>query len=818
MKKVRILFFYQYFGTPKGSWSTRVYELTRRWVAAGHEVTVVTTPYEKSDIKANGFISTQTIDGINLIVVNTGDSNRFPVSKRVIRAIGFSLISIFYALRLKYDVAISSSGPITIGLPMIAAKIFRRKRTIFEVRDLWPSGGIELGLIGQGIPAKSALWFEKICYNHADQIVTASPGQKQHILNRYPKKKILVVPNASDVELFSTPATEALPKWTKGKFIYTHIGSLGLIHNTTYWLDVARALLKIDKEKRVILVFIGDGVDRPILEDEKEREGLDNLHFLGLMPKQKLPLWVQNSIATLFATTSNPVQDTSSPNKVFDSFAAGVPIVQTSQGWIADLVTREKCGINIPLNNPHEAAKAMLELTYKNEYVAELGNNAFRLAQTKFNRAYLAQSYLEVIESLAFKKKPLKLLYFYQYFGTPKGSWSTRVYELSKRWVEDGVDVTVVTSPYYKSDLKAEAFLSVQVVEGIKVIVINAADSNKDGFFKRTANAIIFAVMSVYYALTIQYDIIVCSSGPLTIGLPGIFGSVLRKKKFVFEVRDLWPQGSVELEQLKNKYLIKLAYWFEARCYKNAHLVVPCSVDMEKSILDRYPTTSTCVIPNASDSSFFYTPHEEPSTYPDFVHDKYILLYAGSLGLMDDCMQIVNAAKLIKDFPIAIVFAGDGVEKPMLERAVEEAGLSNVFFTGLLPKTDLIKWFFLSKASLVTFKDLPVLSSNSPNKMFDSFAAGVPIIQTTQGWIKSLVEEEFCGLNALPHDPKSLADAILWLYSNENERVKMANNAIHLAKTVFNRDILAEEYLGAIKAISQNAGQRSQEYQSAREL
>jgi hypothetical protein len=125
---VKLLFFYQYFGTPKGSWSTRVYELTRRWVEAGHQVTVVTTPYEKSDINANGFISDQQIEGIKLIVVNSGDSNRFALWKRVFRAIEFSLISIYYALRLDYDIAISSSGPITIGLPMIAAKNSGKRR------------------------------------------------------------------------------------------------------------------------------------------------------------------------------------------------------------------------------------------------------------------------------------------------------------------------------------------------------------------------------------------------------------------------------------------------------------------------------------------------------------------------------------------------------------------------------------------------------------------------------------------------------------------------------------------------------------------
>lgn len=802
-KSLNILLFYQYFGTPKGSWSTRIYELTRRWVDEGHEVTVVTTPYDKSDIKADGFISKIDIEGIKLIVVNSGDSNLFPVWKRVLRALTFSLVSIYFALKNNYNILISSSGPITVGLPLIFAKILRKKKTVFEVRDLWPSGGIELGLIKSGWPSKLAYWFEKLCYSKSDQIVTASPGQRDHILKRFPHKEITVIPNASDIELFGKVSNDKLPDWTNGKKLFTHIGSLGLIHNTTFWLKVAKELIEIDEKNDIILVFIGEGADRQKLEKLKNEYGLVNLVFLGLKPKNQLPVWVQNSCATLFATTANPVQDTSCPNKVFDSFAAGIPIIQTSKGWIADLVKTEKCGMNVPLDDPRQTAIEMLEFSKNSALQQELGSNSKKLAISTFDRKNLAKEYLDVLLKLSNKRAPLRLMYFYQYFGTPKGSWSTRVYELSKRWSEMGVEVTVVTSPYYKSDIKANGFTSIQYFDGIKVIVINAADSNKDSFIKRAGNAFLFAIMSMYYSMTWRYDVAICSSGPLTIGLPGIFAHVLRGKKSVFEIRDLWPQGSVELELLKNKMLIKLAYWFEQVCYRNSDLLIPCSVDMEKSIIDRYGEMNSCVIPNASDSSFYNTPHESPKRYPDFVKGKEIFLYAGSLGLMDDCMQIIEAARLLRKKNLAIVFAGDGVEKPFLEKAVKEYGLENVFFTGLLPKTDIIKWFFLSRASLVTFKDLPVLSTNSPNKMFDSFAAGVPIIQTTKGWIKDMVTNEYCGLNAEPHDPKSLADSMEWMLNNPEERDRMAENSLHLAKTTFSRDHLAKKYLNSINDLMQ---------------
>lgn len=377
-----------------------MYELCRRWVAAGHQVTVVTAPYEKSDIKAQGFISRQQIEGIDLIIINAGDSNRLPILSRVLRALTFAFLSVGYALWLRYDVLIASSGPITIGFPLIFAKWLRRKPTVFEVRDLWPAGGIEMGLIQKKWQQRLALWFEKLCYRQANKVVTASIGQKAHIAKRFPKLDIEVIPNASDLELFGTTAEDKLPEWAQGKKLFTHIGSLGFIHNMRYWMEVARELKGLPGTSDILFVFIGDGAERGMLEDLKSEWQLDNVVFLGLKPKSELPVWVQHSAATLFATLDNPVQNTCSPNKIFDSFAAGVPIVQTSTGWIGAMVEQEQCGINVPPSNPEQAALQISALSQDREKVALLGQQAYRLAASRFSRDQLAQKYLHLLERL----------------------------------------------------------------------------------------------------------------------------------------------------------------------------------------------------------------------------------------------------------------------------------------------------------------------------------------------------------------------------------------------------------------------------------
>lgn len=393
---MHILYFYQYFGTPQGSWSTRVYELCRRWVANGHEVTVVTAPYEKSDIRANGFISKSDIEKIRVIVINAADSNRDPVWKRAVRALQFSITASWYALTLKYDRVICSSGPITIGIPGILARALKGKKMIFEVRDLWPAGGIEMGKIRPGLPSRLALWFERLCYRNASLIATCSPDQRNHILARYPDSHVIVIPQGCDLALFGTTVNGELPPWTKGKTLFSHIGSLGFIHNCGLLVEAARHLSKQNRSD-ITIVFAGEGAERKRLEDFVVSERLTNVQFLGLLPKVMLPLWVQASCATLFSTLDNPVQNSSSPNKVFDSLAAGVPVIQTTTGWLAKLIDDEGCGMNVRPNDPEALAQAMVQLASSSDMRQNMSENCKRVAETLFNRDLLAEKYLDAI-------------------------------------------------------------------------------------------------------------------------------------------------------------------------------------------------------------------------------------------------------------------------------------------------------------------------------------------------------------------------------------------------------------------------------------
>lgn len=395
----------------------------------------------------------------------------------------------------------------------------------------------------------------------------------------------------------------------------------------------------------------------------------------------------------------------------------------------------------------------------------------------------------------------MKIVYFYQYFGTTKGSWSTRVYELTRRWVEAGHEVTVVTSRYDKSDLVARGFITRLDIEGINVILIKVTLSNQHGVLARLLTFLLYAAVSTYYALRLPFQVCIASSGPVTVGFSGLAAKLLRRKAFVFEIRDIWPEGAVQLGVIDNRVLIAVSRWFERTCYRVADLVVACSPGQAEHVGRIAPGRTPLVISNASDNDLRQRAAGRDLQLPEVLIDKKLVVYTGTLGRMDGCAQIVEAARILQAWgrtDIAVLLIGSGNEKASLQRLARGYDLPNLHFVDLMPKEQVVLWLARARAALYTVAPVPVLSTGSPNKMFDAFALGVPLIQNSMGWIRSLVAAEGCGLNVDPGAAGAMAEAAVRLCDDDELYASCAANGRRLATTRFSRDQLAADYLAAL--------------------
>ena len=398
---MRIVYFHQFFSTPKGSWGTRVYEFCRDWVEAGHDVTVVTSTFAKSDLVATRKIDEQMIDGIRVKVVDLGMDNRQPVWKRIRSFLEYAAVCSWYAASLPADVVIASSGPITVGLPALVARWGRRRRLVFEVRDLWPDGAIEMGLLKNSLAQKGAYGLEAACYRSAAQIVCLSPGMADDIRRRFGLDNVSSITNAADLELFGNERpVEALPAWFEGRKVAIYTGNIGQVNNSELLLRAARQLQARGRHD-IVIALIGDGQLKADLQATAAAEGLDTIAFGDLMPKVELVGLIQRSYVSLVPLKGTPVLDTSSPNKLYESLAAGLPVIQNTKGWIRDLLADNECGYTVDADDETELVDHLIALADDPALAQRLGQNGRELARREFDQDVLSARYLEILATAA---------------------------------------------------------------------------------------------------------------------------------------------------------------------------------------------------------------------------------------------------------------------------------------------------------------------------------------------------------------------------------------------------------------------------------
>lgn len=359
--------------------------------------------------------------------------------------------------------------------------------------------------------------------------------------------------------------------------------------------------------------------------------------------------------------------------------------------------------------------------------------------------------------------------------------------------------MTVITSVYAKSDIRASKFIDRQDHDGIDVRVINVKVDNRQSVFMRIWSFIKYMTVSSWFALTINTDVVIASSGPITVGFPGLIARYLRRRKLVFEVRDLWPEVAVELGIIKNKLLIRLAYWFEKRCYMASSHIIALSPGMKADIEERFGLKNVTSVTNSANISLF----GEAVINPDLKGLKpySYAIYNGNIGEVNNSRWLYDAAAILTSRgrqDINILLAGDGQQKEELAKKAKEESVTNFILLGLVPKNQLVGLIQNAMVSLVPLKGAKVLDTSSPNKFFESLAAGVPVIQNTKGWMKNYLEKNNIGYTLSPDDPEALADLLIELSANPEMVREMGNRARKLAAIEFDKNILADKMLDVL--------------------
>jgi glycosyltransferase involved in cell wall biosynthesis len=368
----------------------------------------------------------------------------------------------------------------------------------------------------------------------------------------------------------------------------------------------------------------------------------------------------------------------------------------------------------------------------------------------------------------------MRILYLHQFFMTREGAGGTRSYEFARRFVERGHGVRMVTAGRSRS-----------IVDGIEVVGVRGVYSDymratgMSNLGRMVAFARFAAGATVAALRGPRPDVIYATSPPLTMALPAIAASLRWRAPLVFEVRDLWPEAPIQMGALRNPLAQRLARALERFVYSRSARLIALSPGIQAAL----PAGRTELVPNSADLDLF---DPEPPDGP------FQVAYFGAMGEANDLTPVVEAARLVPD--VRFVLMGDGKRRAELERIAPP----NVSFRSG-SKTDVARLAAESSACLTVFKDVPVLATNSPNKLFDTFAAGRAAIVNMDGWMRELVERDDAGVYVRAGDARDLAEKVAWLRDNPDEVRRMGEHARALAEREFGRDELAGRALAVLE-------------------
>lgn len=393
----------------------------------------------------------------------------------------------------------------------------------------------------------------------------------------------------------------------------------------------------------------------------------------------------------------------------------------------------------------------------------------------------------------------MRITYIHQYFTTPEMSGGTRSYEMARRLVANGHEVTMVTS--WREDDGRRGWFETEEAR-IRVLWLPVPYSNNMGYKERITAFFRFAWGAARKAASLPADVVFATSTPLTIALPGAYAAKRQKVPMVFEVRDLWPELPIEVGALQNPVLQHAARWLERFAYKRSERIVALSPGMKEGVVRAgFPAEKVAVIPNSSDLDFFDPDYADTRSFrvehPE-IGDAPLIVYAGSMGSINGVAYLAHIAAACRKKGFGLQFAVVGKKDQEKQKVINTARKldvldKNFYMYPPVPKQKMPEVLAAADLALSLFVDLKSMWANSANKFFDALASGTPVAINYGGWQAELLRETGAGIVLPPGDADEAANRLHVFFSGVRQIEKARQAARKLAEERFSRDDLAEQ-------------------------
>jgi glycosyltransferase involved in cell wall biosynthesis len=404
---MHIVYFVQYFNLPHEPGGSRPYQFARAWARAGHQVTVVTGAVNHKTLTVpeqyrGKFSVEEQIDRFRVLRVWSYAGIRGSFQKRLINFASYAgsatLAGLFQVG--KPDLVYASTTPLLVGLAGVINSFWRGVPFVFEVRDLWPQSAIVAEILKPGAFAtRAAAGVANFLYDHAARCVAVTQGIADGLVQTgVPREKISFVPNGVDDWMVEKACQSAPPRREAETFDVVYVGAHGTWNGLGQILDAARLLLP---DRSIRFRFYGDGDERDALIARARAERLDNVEFLGAVPKQTAFEAIELAGASIVVTWAHPFQRMVLANKIFDYLAAGRPVLVGAEGEMASLVREADCGLVVPPEQPQRLAEAIQTIARMSaDDRNQMGARGRRYILERYQRADLAMKLLDEFAKL----------------------------------------------------------------------------------------------------------------------------------------------------------------------------------------------------------------------------------------------------------------------------------------------------------------------------------------------------------------------------------------------------------------------------------
>ncbi|MFQ5942223.1 MAG: glycosyltransferase family 4 protein [Anaerolineales bacterium] len=400
----------------------------------------------------------------------------------------------------------------------------------------------------------------------------------------------------------------------------------------------------------------------------------------------------------------------------------------------------------------------------------------------------------------------MHILLIHQVFIRPEDPGGTRHYDFARYLVDQGHRVTVLAGTRsYLTGERLTAGRRENPLPGLEIVRCSVVGGERRGFAWRTLGYLSFMLSSFWAGLrTAGVDVLWGTSPPIFQGWTVWLLARLKRKRWMLEVRDLWPEFAVQVGALRNRALISLSEWLERFLYRHSdHIVVNSPGFVEHLQRVGVGSKKIMVVPNGVDLEWVGPGVRDSSSMKEALallraahglEGKFIALYTGAHGMANDLSQLLQAAaSLLQDPRIALVLLGDGPEKAALQQRSRSEQLNNVIFLPPVEKQNVPALLAEADCGIAVLKAIPMFATTYPNKVFDYMASELPVVLAIDGAIRQVVDDAQAGVFVNPGDGAEIGRAIRRLADNPNLAREMGRNGRKYIEQYFDRKEQAEK-------------------------